>query len=74
MSLVAEPIKAMINEEPSFRYRTVAAQLGFNKNTTQRVFQLRGDDKGKNRPANTAGPNAAHVSRPALIWRRCYGG
>lgn len=38
----AEPIKAMINEEPSFGYRTVAALLGFNKNTVQRIFQLRG--------------------------------
>lgn len=37
----AEPIKAMINEEPSFGYRTVAALLGFN-NTVQRIFQLRG--------------------------------
>ena len=38
----ADPIKAMINEEPSFGYRTVAALLGFNKNTVQRNFQLRG--------------------------------
>lgn len=38
----AEPIKAMINEEPSFGYRTVAALLGLNKNTVQRIFQLRG--------------------------------
>lgn len=38
----AEPIKAMINEEPSFGYRTVAALLGFDKNTVQRIFQLRG--------------------------------
>ena len=38
----AEPIKAMINEEPSFGYRTVAALLGFNKNAVQRIFQLRG--------------------------------
>ncbi|WP_028103034.1 IS3 family transposase [Pseudoduganella violaceinigra] len=38
----AEPIKAMINKEPSFGYRTVAALLGFNKNTVQRIFQLRG--------------------------------
>jgi putative transposase len=36
------PIKAMIEEEPSFGYRTVAGLLGFNKNTAQRVFQLRG--------------------------------
>ena len=36
----AEPIKAMIEESPSFGYRTVAHLLGFNKNTVQRVFQL----------------------------------
>jgi hypothetical protein len=36
------PIRAMIEEEPSFGYRTVAGLLGFNKNTVQRVFQLRG--------------------------------
>jgi putative transposase len=38
----AEPIKAMIEQEPSFGYRTVAWLLGFNKNTVQRVFQLKG--------------------------------
>ncbi len=36
----AEPIKAMIEESPSFEYRTVAHLLGFNKNTVQRVFRL----------------------------------
>lgn len=36
------PIKAMIEESPSFGYRTVAYLLGFNKNTVQRVFQLMG--------------------------------
>ncbi len=36
------PIKAMIQQEPSFVYRTVANLLGFNKNTVQRVFQIRG--------------------------------
>jgi putative transposase len=36
------PIKTMIEQEPSFGYRTVASLLGFNKNTVQRVFQLRG--------------------------------
>lgn len=35
------PIKAMIEENPSFGYRTVAYLLGFNKNTVQRIFQLR---------------------------------
>jgi putative transposase len=34
------PIKAMIEENPSFGYRTVAHLLEFNKNTVQRVFQL----------------------------------
>lgn len=38
----AAPIKAMIEQEPSFGYRTVAWLLGFNKNTVQRVFQLKG--------------------------------
>lgn len=32
----------MIEAEPSFGYRTVAAPLGMNKNTVQRIFQLRG--------------------------------
>lgn len=34
------PIKQMIEEHPSFGYRTVAHLLGFNKNTVQRIFQL----------------------------------
>ncbi|WP_238532232.1 hypothetical protein [Xanthomonas phaseoli] len=39
---LAEPIKKMIETEPSFGYRTVAALLGMNKNTVQRIFQLKG--------------------------------
>ena len=38
----AEPIKAMIEENPSFGYRTVAHLRGFSKNTVQRIFQIRG--------------------------------
>ena len=38
----SEPIKALIEESPSFGYRTVAHLLGMNKNTVQRVFQLKG--------------------------------
>jgi len=38
----AAPIKAMIDENPSFGYRTVAHLLDFNKNTVQRIFQLKG--------------------------------
>jgi putative transposase len=36
------PIKALIEQEPSFGYRTVAGLLGMNKNTVQRIFQLQG--------------------------------
>ena len=32
----------MVEESPSFGYRTVAYLLGFNKNTVQRIFQLMG--------------------------------
>ncbi|ACY32244.1 Integrase, catalytic region [Comamonas thiooxydans] len=32
------PIKAMLEENLSFGYRTVAHLLGFNKNTVQRIF------------------------------------
>ncbi|MCB1368018.1 MAG: hypothetical protein KDK00_09660 [Rhodobacteraceae bacterium] len=39
---LAEPIKAMIEKEPSFSYRTVAWLLGFNKNTVQSIFQIKG--------------------------------
>ena len=35
----AEPIKALIEKEPSFGYRWL---LGFNKNTVQRIFQIKG--------------------------------
>ncbi len=37
----AAPIKQMIEENPSFGYRTVAHLLRFNKNTVQRIFQLK---------------------------------
>ncbi|AIP19412.1 integrase [Burkholderia pseudomallei] len=38
----AEPIKALIEESPSFGYRTLAHLLGFNKNTVQRIFRSMG--------------------------------
>jgi putative transposase len=37
---LSEPIHALIEQEPSFGYRTVAYLLGFNKNTVRRIFQL----------------------------------
>ena len=39
---LVEPVKAMIEENPSFGYRTVAGLLGMNKNTVQRIFQIKG--------------------------------
>lgn len=39
---LAELIKALIEEEPSFSYRTVAGLLDMNKNTVRRIFQLMG--------------------------------
>lgn len=36
------PIKAMIEESPSIGYRTAAHLHEFNKNTVQRIFQLKG--------------------------------
>ena len=36
----AQPIKQLIEEKPTFGYRTVAHLLSFNKNTEQRIFQL----------------------------------
>ena len=66
----AEPIKAMIEHEPSYGYRTVAHLLGFNKNTVQRVFQLKGWQVKKRpvgfRPRVEAKPSRAE--RPNARW------
>ena len=37
-----KPIKATIEQDPSYGYRTVAGLLNMNKNTVQRIFQIRG--------------------------------
>ena len=74
------PIKALIEEEPSFGYRTVAWLLGFNKNTVQRVFQLKGWQVRKRsigaRPRVEALPSVAQ--RPNERWStdlaRVWGG
>ena len=39
---LAEPIKALIELEPSIGYRTVAELLGMNKDTVQRIFGIKG--------------------------------
>ena len=61
-----EPIKAMIEENPSFGYRTVAHLLNFNKNTVQRIFQLKSWQVKKRplgfRPRIEALPSVARYS------------
>ncbi|HUH60655.1 MAG TPA: DDE-type integrase/transposase/recombinase [Candidimonas sp.] len=65
-----KPIKAMIEESPSFGYHTVAHLLGFNKNTVQRIFQLKGWQVKKRavgfRPRIKAVPSVA--SAPNERW------
>jgi putative transposase len=77
---LAEPIKAMIEAEPSFGYRTVANLLGFNKNTVQRIFQIKGWQVRKravgSRPRIQALPSVA--TAPDQRWAtdlcRIWGG
>ena len=75
-----EPIKALIEEEPSFGYRTVAHLLGFNKNTVQRIFQLKGWQVRKraigHRPRIDALPSVAKApdQRWATDLCRVWGG
>ena len=74
----SEPIKAMIEEEPSFGYRTVAWLLGFNKNTVQRIFQIKGWQVRKRAvgmrpriqavPSVAAAPNERWSTDLARIW------
>ncbi|WP_228884922.1 IS3 family transposase [Stenotrophomonas rhizophila] len=66
---LAEPIKNMIEAEPSFGYRTVAALLGMNKNTVQRIFQLKGWQVRK-RPLGQRPRIEAKVSRAELPDQR----
>lgn len=67
---LAEPIKKLIEKEPSFGYRTVAWLLGFNKNTVQRIFQLKGWQVKKRpvgaRPRIEALPSVA--DKPDARW------
>jgi len=69
-SALAERIKALIEEEPSFGYRTVAGLLSMNKNTVQRIFQLKGWQGEKRavgfRPRIEALPSVA--KRPDERW------
>ena len=74
------PIKSMIEENPSFGYRMVAYLLGFNKNTVQRIFQIKGWQARKRptgaRPRIEALPSIA--KKPNERWStdlaRVWGG
>lgn len=61
---VAKPIKELIEPEPSFGYRLVAAQFGMNKVTVQRVFK-----STTGRFANTRSRHAP-AFRLFLRWQR----
>lgn len=77
---LATPIKALIEQEPSFGYRTVAGLLEMNKNTVQRIFQLKGWQIRKravgHRPRIEALPSVA--TKPDERWAtdlcRVWGG
>ncbi|GAP66609.1 transposase [Mizugakiibacter sediminis] len=77
---LAEPIKALIEAEPSFGYRTVAGLLGMNKNTVQRIFRLMGWQVRKravgSRPRIEALPSVAQApdERWATDLCRVWGG
>lgn len=79
-SELAAPIKILIEEEPSFGYRTVAGLLGMNKNTVQRIFQLKGWQVRKRavgmRPRIQALPSVAQApdERWATDLCRIWGG
>lgn len=67
---LVQPIKALIEAEPSYGYRTVAHLLGFNKNTVQRIFQHKGWQVRKRavgfRPRIEAKPSVAKA--PNQRW------
>ena len=72
------PVKALIEQEPSFGYRTVASLLGLNKNTVQRVFQLKGWQVRKRPighrpriealPSVAQGPNQRWATDLCRLW------
>ncbi|PJJ96257.1 transposase [Lysobacteraceae bacterium NML03-0222] len=72
---LAKPIKALIEAEPSFGYRTVAGLLGMNKNTVQRIFQLKGWQVRKRavgrRPRIQALPSVATAPDPRWATDLC---
>ncbi len=77
-------IKAMIEENASFGYRTVAHLLGFNKNTVQRIFQIKGWHVRKrpvcfrpriqSLPSVAKAPNERWATDMCRVWAGLGGG
>ena len=77
------PIKAMIQENPSFGSRTAAHLLGFNKSTVQRIFQLKGwqvrkrpagfRPRVKALPSVAQRPNERWATDMCRVWSGCEG-
>jgi putative transposase len=80
---LVQPIKEMIEQNPSFGYRTVAYLLEFNKNTVQRIFQLKGWQVRKRPvglrprveelPSVAEKPNERWATDMCRIWSGCDG-
>lgn len=76
--VLAARIKTLIEEEPSFGYRTVAGLLEMNKNTVQRIFQLKGWQVRKRPiglrpriealPSVAKGPNERWATDLCRVW------
>ncbi len=66
-----ETIKAIVEDTPSFGYRTVAALLGMSENTAQRIFKLNSCQVKKQtigfRPRVQALPSAATAANEVLV-------
>jgi putative transposase len=76
--VLAARVKTLIEEEPSFGYRTVAGLLEMNKNTVQRIFQLKGWQVRKRPiglrpriealPSVAKGPNERWATDLCRVW------
>lgn len=76
--VLAQRIKRFIDAFPYSGYRTVAAMLGLNKNTVQRIFQLKGWQIRKRRkgmrpraqtmPSVVSKPNERWSTDMARVW------
>jgi hypothetical protein len=69
----ADPIKALIEQEPSFGYRTVAWLLGFNKKTVQRIFQLNAQEGRRHAAPDQGCAFCCHCPERTMVDGSCKG-